>query len=300
MSSDRENQFDDFLMPDRPPANPGGGTASIRRKDGKQQAGGAKPKSEAPIQSTQPDASQEAPEEAGASESNAGEQAVASETGIGLAWGLVLVLGLIVIVQGSLLLSRANTPTPKQDVSSQADPIPAAKRTESAAQAAAAWKEREGELMRQIEDARAQVTRERTQHQVQIKAKDSAYDELASELDNLGDQNRSLVKQIEELKRSSVVVPQPQKEPRKEPERTQPLYERTFLVRGLRDGDSLNVRTGPDTSYPIVDRLFNGSTIKVIGPAVSNGQDNWVPCSAKYRFEKGWVNSFFLHEIARP
>lgn len=299
MSSDRENQFDDFLMPDRPPANPGGVTTPIRRKDGKDQAGEAEPKSGAPLQSTKHQASQEAPE-AGVSESHAGEQTVASETGIGLAWGLVLVLGLIVIVQGALLLSRANTPTPKQDVSSQANPIPAANRAEPVDQAATSWQGKEQQLMSEIEEARAQIARERTQHQAQIKAKDSAYDELASEFDDLGDQNRSLVKQLEELKRSSAVVPQPQKEPRKEPEKTQPLYERTFMVRGLREGDSLNVRTGPDTSYPVVDRLYNGSTIKVIGPGVSNGGDNWVPCSAKYRFEKGWVNSFFLHEISRP
>jgi hypothetical protein len=82
-----------------------------------------------------------------------------------------------------------------------------------------------------------------------------------------------------------------------------------YRVAGLRTGDNLNIRSGPGTSYPTIAALQNGVRVTVIGDAVMNGPDAWLPCSMvlsgvdpttgsnRSWNQKCWINSFFLEQI---
>ena len=67
----------------------------------------------------------------------------------------------------------------------------------------------------------------------------------------------------------------------------------SYAVARVRAGDALNVRSGPDSRYPTIERLSNGfGGIRVIGSPVINGTTGWVKISFAGR--TGWVNRDFL------
>ena len=66
-----------------------------------------------------------------------------------------------------------------------------------------------------------------------------------------------------------------------------------YVVAGIRPGDALNVRSGPDSRYPILERLPNGfGDIHILAPPVINGTTEWVNISFAGR--TGWVNREYL------
>ena len=83
---------------------------------------------------------------------------------------------------------------------------------------------------------------------------------------------------------------------------------RPCRITGLIPADSVNIRSGPGVDYPAVLKLQNGAIIFVVGPAVTNGDELWVPCVvdliatgrrtgiAQTVRQRGWVNQFFLEE----
>jgi hypothetical protein len=83
----------------------------------------------------------------------------------------------------------------------------------------------------------------------------------------------------------------------------------SYRVTGLRPGDTLNVRSGPGVSNPVVTALQNGANVTVTGAAVMNGPDEWLPCILTLNGvdpvtgynrswnQKCWINSFFIEPI---
>lgn len=79
-----------------------------------------------------------------------------------------------------------------------------------------------------------------------------------------------------------------------------------YRVSGLREGDTLNVRSGPGSGFPVVAQLFQGKRITVTGAPVANGDDLWMPChisgkitdpstgASKPTTATGWINSAFI------
>jgi len=82
-----------------------------------------------------------------------------------------------------------------------------------------------------------------------------------------------------------------------------------YRVTGIRSGDTLNVRSGPGATYSVVVRLHNRVQFSVVGAAVTNEGDVWLPCviegisvesstglkqSLK---DKGWVNSRYVERV---
>ena len=53
---------------------------------------------------------------------------------------------------------------------------------------------------------------------------------------------------------------------------------KSFCVRGLRPGDTLNLRSEPGTNYSVISSIPNGVKVTVTGDAVMNGPDAWLPC----------------------
>jgi hypothetical protein len=81
-----------------------------------------------------------------------------------------------------------------------------------------------------------------------------------------------------------------------------------YRVSGLRQGDTLNVRSGPGSGFSVVTQLHLGVRVTVTGSAVANGTDWWLPCYLSGKVAdpatgesrpwtaKGWINSAFLEE----
>jgi hypothetical protein len=79
-----------------------------------------------------------------------------------------------------------------------------------------------------------------------------------------------------------------------------------YRVTGLRPGDTLNVRSGPGVSNPVVTALHNGARVTVTGASIMNGPDEWLPCTITLNGvdpatgynrswdQKCWINSFFI------
>lgn len=114
---------------------------------------------------------------------------------------------------------------------------------------------------------------------------------------------------------SSMLLPslfEPKDPPRPAPLRAEPVVSNNstlYRVTGLIEGDTLNVRTGPGASNPIVIRLYNGVELSVVDAALTNGSDIWLPCLIDKTFTdpstgltksmklKGWVNSIFVEQV---
>lgn len=70
-----------------------------------------------------------------------------------------------------------------------------------------------------------------------------------------------------------------------------------YRVVGIGFGDALNIRAGPGTQYPSVEKLANGfAGIQVLGPPVANGPDQWV--QIRVADTQGWVNAKYLQPNA--
>ena len=88
----------------------------------------------------------------------------------------------------------------------------------------------------------------------------------------------------------------------------------SFMVSGLAPGDSLNIRSGPGSNNPAAGlRLHNGSYVKVLGKAVRNDADDWLPISCGPilwidpkthttgpEHVKGWVNAKYIVDASPP
>jgi Bacterial SH3 domain len=81
-----------------------------------------------------------------------------------------------------------------------------------------------------------------------------------------------------------------------------------YRVSGLREGDTLNVRSGPGSGFQVVAQLFQGKRITVTGAAVANGDDLWLPCyttgkvtdpstgATKPSTATGWISAAFVEQ----
>jgi len=71
----------------------------------------------------------------------------------------------------------------------------------------------------------------------------------------------------------------------------------TYVVAGVADGDSLNVRAGPGAKFAVVATLPNGAGgIIQRGHPVLNGNDDWIDIS--FASGEGWVRPKYLEKAA--
>lgn len=71
----------------------------------------------------------------------------------------------------------------------------------------------------------------------------------------------------------------------------------TYSVIGVAKNDTLNVRSGPGETFPVVAQLPNdASGIQIDGQTVMNGSDDWVPITASGI--EGWVRPKYLFKRA--
>lgn len=72
-----------------------------------------------------------------------------------------------------------------------------------------------------------------------------------------------------------------------------------WQVTGLQDGSALNIRSGPQTRYPVISRAANGELAQNRGCRMT-GPDRW--CSVRFdgSGQQGWVSGRFLTEAAAP
>jgi uncharacterized protein YraI len=68
---------------------------------------------------------------------------------------------------------------------------------------------------------------------------------------------------------------------------------KTYEITGVATGDTLNIRSGPGPTFPVVAKLLNGDGgIQIRGESVMNGKDEWTPIT--FQGLKGWTRSKFL------
>lgn len=72
-----------------------------------------------------------------------------------------------------------------------------------------------------------------------------------------------------------------------------------WQVSGLQDGGALNIRSGPHSRYPVLNRAANGELAQNRGCRMT-GSDRW--CSVRFdgSGQQGWVSGRFLTEAAAP
>ena len=110
----------------------------------------------------------------------------------------------------------------------------------------------------------------------------------------------AIVRNSRQPKESTSTASEPHPEPQ--------VVGTVYRVSGLREGDTLNVRSGPGSGFSVVTQLHLGVRVTVTGSAVANGTDWWLPCylsgkvvdpttgASKPWTAKGWINSAFLEE----
>ena len=65
-------------------------------------------------------------------------------------------------------------------------------------------------------------------------------------------------------------------------------------VSGVKSGDSLNVRSTPDSGSQVVSELANGEQVRIRGDSVMNGATEWMPISSGS--QDGWVVRKYLRD----
>lgn len=203
---------------------------------------------------------------------------------------------------------------------------------EAIAKQSAAEKIADG-LMQELKKANDARSAEASSRQADMDAKEreistvkSNYKEVCVELERLRASGSEFsgklddpLEEARKLKSQPTPPPLPKADPIDSIPRAEPVDggpEGLYLVDGLMPGDTLNIRSGPGSTYSIVGRLMNGVRLKVTGPGAKNGIDSWLPCivttgsptpptsgtispSEGLPILRGWVNSAFVSEI-RP
>jgi hypothetical protein len=161
-----------------------------------------------------------------------------------------------------------------------------------------------GELKQRIAELEQQQENE-------SKVDEAEMEKLQREKKALDDSYSNSIAEVDRLKRL-LQSAAPQDPPRPAPPQAEPVVPNNsnlYRVTGLFEGDTLNVRSGPGASNPIVIRLYNRVEFSVVGAAVTNGPDEWLPCVINKTFidpstgltrslkQQGWVNSTFVEPV---
>lgn len=165
-------------------------------------------------------------------------------------------------------------------------------------------------MRRQLVERTAQAK----QLKEQLRTLSNARDKAVSDLDRANDVSakesaalRAEVVRLESLVRNSR-PPQETTSTARDPLPDQQVVGTVYRVSGLREGDTLNVRSGPGAGYSVVTQLQLGVRVTVTGAAVANRPDWWLPCylsgkvtnhtigESKPWEAKGWINSAFLEK----
>ena len=177
--------------------------------------------------------------------------------------------------------------------------------------------EEENEIRRENEKMSSQLLEMTSQNKnlkEQVRALSNARDKAVSDLGRASEASgkeatalRAEVARLETLVRNSRPAQDTKsavREPIPEPQVAGAIYR----VSGLREGDTLNVRSGPGSGFSVVTQLHPGVRVTVTGDGVANEADWWLPCIlsgqaadpaagvSKPWTAKGWVNSAFLEE----
>ena len=147
-------------------------------------------------------------------------------------------------------------------------------------------------MSRKFEDSEQLLKTERLKYEALRREKKASEDKtggLLAEVDSLKRQLQDYARRVPSAdKPAQAVVP------------SAPNVGKLYRVAGLYADDSLNLRSGPGASKPIVIQLKNGVELSVVGSAVKNGPDVWLPCvieNAGSSSLKGWVNSNFVEPV---
>lgn len=76
---------------------------------------------------------------------------------------------------------------------------------------------------------------------------------------------------------------------------TEPEAIATLKVRGIKKGDTLNVRAEPTADSQVVAQLRNSDLVQIRGTAITNGTTEWTPIAIGTQV--GWVSKIFLQEV---
>jgi hypothetical protein len=159
-----------------------------------------------------------------------------------------------------------------------------------------------------------EMTAQTKQLEEQLKTVRNAKDKVVSDLgraNSAADKEltglRAEVARLETLVRNSR-PPQETTPTVREPIPQPQIAGKVYRVSGLREGDTLNVRSGPGSEFSVVTQLHPGVRVTVSGTGAANGADWWLPCYlsgqvadpatgvSKPWTAKGWINSAFLVE----
>lgn len=209
-----------------------------------------------------------------------------------------LVIGLLIAVVNKSNETPRITPSVSSSEINERELALAQSQAETMRTRVAQMKQRIGELEQQQEAER--------------KVAEACLEKLLREKKVLEDSSSNSIAEIDRLKRQ-LQSAAPKDPPRPAPPQAEPAVSNNngtlYKVTGLIDGDTLNVRSGPGAINPIVIRLYNGVELSVLGGAVTNGPDTWLPCLIDKTFtdpssglvktlkQKGWVNSYFIEQV---
>jgi hypothetical protein len=218
-------------------------------------------------------------------------------------WSLVVILICIVVGLLFTIINKPNknlgiTPSASSSGIDERELASAKSEAESMRTNVAHMEQRIGELEQQLESER--------------KVAETRAEKLLREKQTLEVSSSSSIAEIDSLKRQ-LQSAAPKDPPRPAPPQAEPVVSNNnstiYRVTGLVDGDTLNVRSGPGASNPVVIRLYNGVKLSVVGDGVTNGPDTWLPCSINKIFtepptglvqtfkQEGWVNSYFIEQV---
>ena len=215
-------------------------------------------------------------------------------------WSLVALLGFGVLILIGVLVSKNTQNSPNSNVSTSVfeDNARALAAAQSEIEAARSQNASLELGMRALEDQLA----------AEMKNSKEKISDLIQKQRTLESNRVELVGEVDRLKRqilaSAAKTQLPTPTPRAEP--VAQTNTTIHKITGLVYGDFLNVRSGPGANFSAVLRLQNGDIISVVGPAVTNGDEFWMPClvnvtstdpltgATKSLQQKGWVNAHFL------
>lgn len=238
---------------------------------------------------------------------------ISDSTGKSAPWSLVILLVCLVIGLLFVIVNRSNeapeiAPPVSPSGMDERELTSARNEVESMRNKAAQIEQGNAELKKRIAKLEQQQENE-------SKVAEAKVEKLQREKKALEDSYLNSIAEVDSLKRQ-LQNAAPQDSPRTATPQTPPqeapvvsIDTNLYRVTGLIEGDTLNVRSGPAASNAIVIRLHNGVEFSVVGAAVANGPDLWLPCVIDNTFpdfstgqnrsikQRGWVNSTFAEQV---
>jgi hypothetical protein len=217
-------------------------------------------------------------------------------------WSLVILLVFLVIGLLFVIVNRSNETqlSPSEDFSGIDESELTLARSE-----VESMRNKAEQMMQRINELEQQQEAER-------KVADTRHEKLVRENKILEDRSSNSIAEVDRLKRQLQSAAPKDASPASPPKAESVVSNNNgtpYRVTGLRPGDTLNVRSGPGVSNPVVTALQNGAKVAVTGASIMNGPDEWLPCTIilngvdpatgynRSWDQKCWINSFFVEQV---